>query len=149
MCLGVFVYLYTVCVLLGFCSPGPWPMAWKPCLEKLWSQGGKSHQVLGVEGHFVPPGGDKLIITVEDATVHVLIPPRVEEWFKPTQSDGEERERETKEGKGLQQTPLFGLAIDKQFTTLFLETIKPLLFFHYLSARPPWMDWNGFPQFMF
>lgn len=48
---------------------------------------GATHQVLGVERHLVPPRGHKLIVTVEDAAVHVLVPPRIEERFKATEPE--------------------------------------------------------------
>lgn len=45
----------------------------------------RTHQVLGIEGHLVPPRRHKLVVAVEDAAVHVLIPPRIEERFKATE----------------------------------------------------------------
>lgn len=45
-----------------------------------------THQVLGIERDIVPPGGDKLIFTVQDALEHVLIPSVIKERLKSTQS---------------------------------------------------------------
>lgn len=47
----------------------------------------RTHQVLGVEGNLVPPRRHKLVVTVEDAAIHVLIPPWVEEGLEPTESE--------------------------------------------------------------
>lgn len=53
------------------------------------------HQILCIEGDLIPPGGDKLIVTVEDAAVHVLVSPRIEKRFESTQpGEGEKREKE-------------------------------------------------------
>lgn len=48
---------------------------------------GVTHQVLGVERDLVPPRRHKLIVTVEDAAVHVLVPPRIEEGFESTEPE--------------------------------------------------------------
>lgn len=48
----------------------------------------ETHQVLSIEGDLIPPGGDKLIVAVEDAAIHILVSPRIEEGFKPTQPEG-------------------------------------------------------------
>ena len=53
------------------------------------SRGG-THQILGVEGHVVPPRRHKLVVAVEDSAVHVLISPRVEEGLEPTESGEQE-----------------------------------------------------------
>lgn len=45
-----------------------------------------SHQVLSVKRHIVPPGGDKLIFTVQDALEHILIPSVIEKRLKAAQS---------------------------------------------------------------
>lgn len=55
-----------------------------------------THQILGIEGDFIPPGGDKLIVAVQYATVHVLVTPRIEKWFepaKPESGDGAEADK--------------------------------------------------------
>lgn len=41
-----------------------------------------THQVLGVEGNLIPPRGHELVVAGEDAAVHVLVPPRVEEGLE-------------------------------------------------------------------
>lgn len=46
-----------------------------------------THQVLGIEGDLVPPRRHKLVVAVEDAAVHVLVPPRVKEGLEPTESE--------------------------------------------------------------
>ena len=58
--------------------------------KSLWSATLRieTHQVLSVEGDLIPPGGDKLIVAVEDPAVHILVSPRIEEGFKPTQPEG-------------------------------------------------------------
>ena len=62
----------------------------KPVFEvKTWP----TYQIFCVERDVIPPGGDKLIIAVEDATVHVLVSPWVKERLKPTEPE-KERERE-------------------------------------------------------
>ena len=99
MSMSVFVCM-SMCICMAVVCLSLWPwhcVTGMACSGKLWSQG-RAHQVFSVEGDIVPPGGDKLIITVEDAAVHVLIPPRVKEWFKPTQP-GREEEKE-REGEG-------------------------------------------------
>lgn len=44
-----------------------------------------THQVLGVERDVVPPRRHKLVVAVEDAAVHVLVPAGVEKGLKPAQ----------------------------------------------------------------
>ena len=53
----------------------------------------RTHQILCIERNLIPPGGDKLIVAVEDAAVHVLVPPRIEKWFKPAQPGGGDRRK--------------------------------------------------------
>lgn len=48
---------------------------------------GVTHQVLGIQRHLVPPRRHKLVVAVEDAAVHVLVPPRIEERFKATEPE--------------------------------------------------------------
>ena len=45
-----------------------------------------THQILGIQGDLVPPRRYKLVVTVEDSAVHVLISPRVEEGLEPAES---------------------------------------------------------------
>lgn len=54
-----------------------------------------THQVLSIKRHIIPPGGDKLIFTVQDTLEHVLIPSVIKKRLKTAQSV----KRETKEGK--------------------------------------------------
>lgn len=56
-----------------------------PCLDSSWT-----HQILGIEGNLVPPRRHKLVVAVEDAAVHVLIPPGVKEGLEPTESGEQE-----------------------------------------------------------
>lgn len=46
-----------------------------------------THQILGIERHVVPPWRHKLVVAVQDATVHVLIATRVKEGLEPTESE--------------------------------------------------------------
>lgn len=55
------------------------------CQDVCWRITG-THQILGIEGDLVPPRRHKLVVAVEDAAVHVLIPPRVKEGLEPTES---------------------------------------------------------------
>lgn len=41
-----------------------------------------THQVLGVKGNLIPPWGHELVVTGEDAAVHVLVPTWVKEGLE-------------------------------------------------------------------
>lgn len=46
-----------------------------------------THQVLGIQRHLVPPRRHKLVVAVEDAAVHVLVPPRIEERLEAAEPE--------------------------------------------------------------
>lgn len=48
---------------------------------------GGTHQILSIERHVIPPWRHKLVVAVQDATVHVLIATRVKEGLEPTESE--------------------------------------------------------------